>query len=486
MKNKEIKNKEIKKEKRNGRKKGRKWIIFVIVIAVIAVVLWLAGRNASSNAVVMVNTTQATRGDLEESLSNSGTVVSEVVKVVFSPVSGNVDQVLVNAGDAVNQGDLLVSYDMIGQEEILKQAELQNKKSGAVYQEVISTNTDNQKKLVEANTNLEVLKQQIADNKTYLKTLQKDYEKKVAKGSEIKSTMLGLNDELALIAKNAPDSAEAQSLRNQINDLNRQLEENAKAQEQAGEKVSDTQELIAEYESYKARMESQKSGSEASVLDGYQKTQYSVDKQLSEMSYQEAQEDYEIAGNGIRAEFNGIVTDCSVLPGAPLAQGAQVLTLQSSEQVKVTFQASKHDLEKLQIGQQADITILGHSYQGEITKIDRMASANTSGTPMVGVEAHILNPDENIILGMDAKLEVAVGSTKDAILLPVEAINADKNGDFVYVCENGVAARRDIKCGISSDLYVEILEGITEEEQVITNAMGDLEEGMNVTVIPEM
>ena len=87
---------------------------------------------------------------------------------------------------------------------------------------------------------------------------------------------------------------------------------------------------------------------------------------------------------------------------------------------------------------------------------------------------------------MDAKLEVAVGSTKNALLVPVEAINADKEGDFLYLVEDGVAVRRSITCGISSDLYVEVLDGLTGEEEIILNAMGDLEDGTVVTVVPQM
>ena len=49
-------------------------------------------------------------------------------------------------------------------------------------------------------------------------------------------------------------------------------------------------------------------------------------------------------------------------------------------------------MEKLRIGQKADITISGKVYAGEVSKINRMATVNASNTPMVGVEIHILEP----------------------------------------------------------------------------------------------
>jgi len=474
---------QVHQEGKRKKKKGRKWIILLVILVVVIVVLRIVGHSAAEKAGVIVNTTQATRGDLEESISNSGTVVSEVVKIVFAPASGNVDQVLVTAGEAVKQGDLLVSYDMDSQENTLRQAELQNKKSGATYQEVLSNNADNQAKLSEANTNIDVLTRQIEDNKSYLKDLQEQLQKiqKADSNLSMQATQLA-----ETMQATDPSSQTYADLQTQLKKINDQLNLDDSSSTDLSKKISDTQELIADYETYKAKMESQKSGSEAGVLDQYQKTQYSIDKELSEMSYQTALEDYITANEGMHAEFNGIVTECNVVPGASLVQGTQVLTLESSEEVKVTFQASKHDLEKLAIGQQATVDILGYTYQGEVAKINRMASVNASGTPMVGVEVHLFQPDEHVILGMDAKIEVSVGSTKDALLIPVEAINADKEGDFLYIVEEGVAVRRPIVCGISSDLYVEVLEGLSGEEEIITTAMGDLAEGVNVTAIPQL
>jgi len=111
---------------------------------------------------------------------------------------------------------------------------------------------------------------------------------------------------------------------------------------------------------------------------------------------------------------------------------------------------------------------------------------NASNTPMVGVEVHIDNPDDKIILGLDAKLTVNTRSVQDALLIPVEAVNADRDGDFLYVVENGVVVRKSIVCGISNDMHTEILEGITEQDQIVLTYIGSLEEGMAVTVMPEM
>ena len=66
----------------------------------------------SGNAGVMVSTTNAFRGDIEENVSTSGKVASEEKTVLFAPVSGRLSEINVAAGDAVKAGDVLMTYDM--------------------------------------------------------------------------------------------------------------------------------------------------------------------------------------------------------------------------------------------------------------------------------------------------------------------------------------------------------------------------------------
>ncbi|MCM1551088.1 MAG: hypothetical protein NC092_00165, partial [Butyrivibrio sp.] len=61
----------------------------------------------------------------------------------------------------------------------------------------------------------------------------------------------------------------------------------------------------------------------------------------------------------------------------------------------------------------------------------------------------------------------------------------DKEGDFLFVVENGVVVRKPVVCGISNDTYTVILEGITEEDRIILSSFGSLEEGLTVSVISE-
>ncbi len=471
-------------KKKKSRKKHRKLPIVIGVIVVVFIGFRVVGAMGSAQPGAYVTTTGAVRGDLQESIDTSGTVLSEEVKVIFAPVSGTLAEVNVEAGSAVKAGEQLISYDMDKMEKVLRQSALQLEKSEAGYDDALERDSQNQADLKEATVNLEVLNRQIEDNKAYLKDLQDNLSQSQRETSNaLAAESLELQEQLRQLT---PGTEEYNNVSNEIarNSYLQQIVGSSDYVAQMQKEIGDVQERIAGYEEYKARMESQKTSSEAAVMNSYDKTRQDADNELANLTYQETEEEYYIAKKGIVAEFDAIVTECAAIPGAGVSSGTQLLTLEDSRNLKVSFEASKYDIEKLELGQKADVVISGKTYQGQVSKINRMAVKNASNTPMVGVEIHLLETDDTIILGMDAKLTIYTKKVENVLLVPVEAINADREGDFLYVVENGVVVRKSIVCGISSDVYAEVKEGLTEEDVIILSSYSNLEEGMTVTVMP--
>ena len=168
------KQKEAKRKQKAGKpgKKRKKAPVIIAVIVIVLIVIRMVSCAFSGNAGVMVSTTNAYRGDIEESVSTSGKVASEEKAVLFAPVSGRLNEIKVSAGDAVKAGDVLMTYDMDQMEERLQEASLQQTKSNASYNSTMTENSKSTAKLNEANTNLAVLDQQLKDYKSYLKDLQ--------------------------------------------------------------------------------------------------------------------------------------------------------------------------------------------------------------------------------------------------------------------------------------------------------------------------
>lgn len=239
------------------------------------------------------------------------------------------------------------------------------------------------------------------------------------------------------------------------------------------EKASNT---LAELQS---RLSSQQAVAESdpSAVTAEEKEKMEITNNLSELDQMSAQELVEAAKKGIKADFNGVITKVSVVEGATTALGTELFTLQNTDKINVNINVSKYDYDKLKEGQSADITLAGKTYEGEVTSISHVATQNEKGASLISADVRIKNPDDDIFLGVDAKVTIHAEEADDVVVLPSEVVNIGKDGSFCYVIENGVITRRDIITGISSDDYVEVTEGIKEGDEVIRD-LGSLEEGM--------
>ena len=135
-------------------------------------------------------------------------------------------------------------------------------------------------------------------------------------------------------------------------------------------------------------------------------------------------------------------------------------------------------------GQKAEITLGDNTYEGTVTRMSHIAVQNEKGTPVISATVSIDDPDDDIFLGVDAKVKIHAASAKDVVTLPVEVVNIGKEGSFCYVIENGLVTRRNITTGISSEDYIEITDGIEAGEEVISD-LGDYTEGMAVQAEPQ-
>ncbi len=465
------------------KKKGKKIIVLLIVAVLVVGAFWACSRTVESVAN-LVEVVQPEIGSVEELVSLSGVVESEEVKTYYAAVSGMLSEVSVEAGDMVKTGDILVTYDMEEMKEVLEQARLQYLSGNNSYQDSLADNTDAQQKLAEANRKLPLLEKQIKEQKAYIKAMQEQLVSvQTERADAFAQKEMELQRQLIELEKDPLKNAEAimqTQLAMQSNQYAAQKVNSTEDLLEYEKSIEAEQEKLADYEKQKVELESQKQSAEMGTLTNYQEENLSVSEQLNQMTYENAQEDYALAELGIAAEFDGVVTEVSAVSGMPVGENTQLLTVANSDKVRVSFWITKYDLARLAEGQKADIVISGNTYSGSITKINRMAESTPSGNVQVGAQVHIDNPDDKIYIGLDAKLKIYADKAENVVIIPVNVLNADKKGDFVYVEENGVVVRKDVVTGISSAEYIEVKEGLTTQDNIIMSSLLPLEEGMAV------
>ncbi|WP_031392820.1 efflux RND transporter periplasmic adaptor subunit [Kineothrix alysoides] len=281
-----------------------------------------------------------------------------------------------------------------------------------------------------------------------------------------------------------PDSDEYENLQKlvQTNNYEQTNNKDIRAWQDEITKYTD---MLSNCKEYKAEMKSQKTSADGTKLNEGGKEELEANVQMQSISSQTALDSINEVENGVLAEFNGVVTEMNVVEGATPAVGTQLFKLESTDDIKVTIEVTKYDLEKLSAGQKAVVTIAGSKYDGEVSKINKMATKNNSGAAVVSADIKILNPDEKIFLGVEAKIAVDTAKVEQTLIVPASAVNTDVDGDFVYAVEDGFVVRKPVTTGISDSMNIEITEGLEEGAQVMTEVSAGITEGMAVSAVPQ-
>lgn len=476
------------------KKKIIKIVAGIIVVAIIAGVV--IGSQNQGTAAIPVYTQQAFRGAISSELDTSGTVKAENTVTYFAPAGTKIAGVQVEAGDVVKSGDMMVCFDEAALAYAQRQSDLEQKISATDYTAAVQTNQEQQAKLAQAQTDIATLEIQKDNYERYIEDLTNGITdvtalRKADLYADIYSAEKAINNYDLAMQTPTEDTNMDELLRkktektNELNKLQNELSMLSDYKTSYGweDLLTQAKKDLADVETKLQEAKADKSSAEASIVNDNKLASSQLSQEKTKLTTQDAQTKYQEALNGIVADFDGVVTELTAVDGATVQEGTQLLVLESYDEVCVEFQASKYDLENLAVGQKAVIDISGKKYEGSVSRINKMASRNSSGVPMVAARVHIDNPDENVYLGIEARLQITTAHNDDTLLVPVEAVNIDNYGNFCYLIENGVLVKRYITTGISASEYIEVTDGLSGQDAVVTSAMMDMEltEGMEVT-----
>ena len=434
------------------KKKRKKRIIGGVIAA--ALVLFIVSRVLTPAALPMVMVRSAEKGTVKQTIDTSGTVKTEQQKTYFSPLAAKVEVCKVQEGDAVEAGQVLLTYDAQDLENRKKEAALQNDEAYYGYQNTMDKNSKDTSEYSRSSHDVEILEQQVENAKAEVRAL-KQY-----------LTDMGC------------------FLREAQNDNHENLAEEYQAKiDQATNQLAVKEEELAEFQSDLSEQKGIKNSTESTMMTADAKKQAEASKELQALKSAEVTDAVAQVSDGIKADFAGIVTGVKPVDGSNVENGGELFTVSSIEKVCVDVSFSKSDLEKIEEGQKAVATIAGKQYEGTVTRISRAAAKNEKGASIIQGEIHIDNPDTDLYLGVDARVMVEGNKAENVVMIPVEAINIGKDGSFVYVVTDGMVQKRMVTAGIYSDEYTEIKKGLEVGEQVIISVDAGIEEGMAVNPV---
>ncbi len=197
--------------------------------------------------------------------------------------------------------------------------------------------------------------------------------------------------------------------------------------------------------------------------------QYDEDAaKLEEVNAQLALNKDRLSKTVVRAPFSGVSGLRKVSPGDVIQPGQELVTLDDIHLLKLDFRAPEIYLPDLRSG--LNVTVVTDAFPGEIFtgKVYAIAPRVDEASRSILLRARITNDKGRLRPGIFGKVQLRLASRENALLIPEEALWPVGTDMFVYKVVDGKAQMSKISVGKRLKGQVEVLEGLTKEDTVVT------------------
>jgi len=209
----------------------------------------------------------------------------------------------------------------------------------------------------------------------------------------------------------------------------------------------------------------------------------------TQTAFDVAQANFSAARSAVElaSPISGVITALNVnlgdlsLPGAVLATVAQI------NRMKVIFNISEADVMEFAPGQSVEVYSENANtvrLKGHIVQLSKSADVRSRSFEIKALFPN--TPDQRFRPGMFCKVAVTLSPRKNVLVIPNAAVLSDGATNRVYKVINNRAFQQPVELGISDGTRVEILQGLQEQDTVVTIGATSLRDSSFVSIAPSV
>ncbi|MEW6377776.1 MAG: efflux RND transporter periplasmic adaptor subunit [Thermodesulfobacteriota bacterium] len=418
-------------------KKGRKtwkWILLAFLIAFATLAIYQGWGSIQKKSAqkrtplgeIPVQLSPVVRKHLTYFLTATGDITPLMQVDLFPKVSGYLERIHVHLGDSVRQGQLIAQIDRTEFLQKMREAEAKVAQAKAIFSEV------------EAGSRPEELRQA---------------------------------EEAVRQAQSRFDHAK----------LHRERIEALFKRQVISKKEADIAEM--EYTVAEAQLASNQQHLKLLREGARQEVREASKAKLKEMEAILEQERIRLQNTLIIAPFQGDIIRKYVDAGALVSPSTPLVTLVHTETLKVVANVLEKDISLLKIGMRSKIrteAYPGKVFEGKVTRIN---TALELATRTLHAEVYIPNSERLLKPGMFAIIEVVLLEKPQALVIPRHAVIEEGGSKSVFIVKGDQAFKKSIATGYEQDQFVEVIEGVSEEDQVVVRGQESLKDRSTVRII---
>lgn len=188
------------------------------------------------------------------------------------------------------------------------------------------------------------------------------------------------------------------------------------------------------------------------------------------------------ADGNVIAPMAGTLVTMSAVENSFISNSMPLAVIDGPDQMRVSVSVSEALVPKISIGAEADVYVsaVDESFTAVIRSVEQAANLQTRlYTVTLAVPADV----GGLLSGMFADVTFFTDVSRDAVVVPAEAILTSGGVQYVYVVESGTARYVEVTTGLTGNGVTEVTGGLTAGQQLVTVGQAYLHEGDPVRVV---
>jgi len=191
----------------------------------------------------------------------------------------------------------------------------------------------------------------------------------------------------------------------------------------------------------------------------------------------------ELSYTNVTAPISGVVASRSIKPGNFVQINTPIIRIVDNSRLEATLNVPERDLTTLREGLPVRMQVDALSGRQFVGVVDRIAPVVDAGSGTFRVVCAFDPHDGALQPGMFARIGIDYDNRKAALAIPRGALLEDDGEPAVFVVREGKAVRTPITTGYVDGGFIEVRDGLTEGDRVVTAGKIALRDGNAVQVI---
>jgi len=174
------------------------------------------------------------------------------------------------------------------------------------------------------------------------------------------------------------------------------------------------------------------------------------------------------ANAALYAPIAGTITQVTPVEGQNVTGADTIVQISDDSEKYFDAEVDEADIGKVNVGQKVEVTLNSYpdkTFTGVINQILPNTKLTTSGATVIVTRVKLDDQSVHFIANINGQSSIITQEHMNALVVPSESIVEDK---YVYVKNGEKFDKVEVKTGINSDTGIEILEGLSESQEVVT------------------